>query len=224
MKSRPGGWTILLNMIEGAGEKSLFGSALGLSVDGLELIGPSQRGRQHNSGKDVQERPRPAAKPPGGGATMTRWFSKILESAVLDQSTAYEALVTRARRTISPAASDLGPRRRPAAKTKRGMRRTDDQGGLVKKDPTERLVDEEHDPAPISSKPSVQISLSWEIGTRKQMHTKPPSQLRFRWEEISWLNGGRNKYECLRPLETRRCQSIRHGSAESQTCQKASRT
>jgi hypothetical protein len=61
---------ILLDMIEGAGEKSLFGSALGLSVDGLELLGPSQRGRQHKSGKDVQKRPRPAAKPPGGGAAM----------------------------------------------------------------------------------------------------------------------------------------------------------
>jgi len=74
-----------------------------------------------------------------------RWFSKILESAGLEQSTAYEAVVARARRTISPAASDLGPRRRPAAKTKRGMRRTADQGGLVKKDPAERLVSEEHD-------------------------------------------------------------------------------
>jgi len=72
IKSRPGGWAILLDMIEGAGEKSLFGSALGLSVDGLELIGPSQRGRQHKSGKDVQERPRPAAKPPGGGAAMVQ--------------------------------------------------------------------------------------------------------------------------------------------------------
>jgi hypothetical protein len=59
-------------MIEGAGEKSLFGSVLGLSVDGLELIRPSQRGRQHKTGKDVQERPRPEVKSPGDGSAMVQ--------------------------------------------------------------------------------------------------------------------------------------------------------
>ena len=73
-----------------------------------------------------------------------RWFSKILESAGLAQSTTYEALVARARSAIAPAAAALGPRERPAAKTKRGMRRTADDGGFVKKDPAERLVSEEH--------------------------------------------------------------------------------
>jgi hypothetical protein len=70
-------------MIEGAGEKSLFGSALGLSVDGLELIGPSQRGRQHKTGKDVQERPGPAAKPPVGGAEMVQQDSGERRSSAI---------------------------------------------------------------------------------------------------------------------------------------------
>ena len=74
-----------------------------------------------------------------------RWVSKILERAGLPQSTAYEALVARARNAIAPAASALGPRERPATKTKRGMRRTADEGGFVKKDPAERLVSEQHD-------------------------------------------------------------------------------
>jgi len=43
-----------------------------------------------------------------------RWFSKILERAGLAQSTAYEALVARARTAMAPAASALGPRERPA--------------------------------------------------------------------------------------------------------------
>jgi hypothetical protein len=46
---------------------------------------------------------------------------------------------------IAPAVAALGPRERPASKTKRGMRRTADQGGFVTKDPAERLVSEEHD-------------------------------------------------------------------------------
>jgi len=104
------------------------------------------QGRQCSSidkrGRNVQERSRPAAKPPAPGQ---RWSSKILECAGLAQSTAYEALVAKARGIMAPAASALGPRKRPAAKTKRGMRRTADQGGLVKKDPAERLVREEHD-------------------------------------------------------------------------------
>jgi hypothetical protein len=66
--------------LKGAGEKRNFCSALRFSVDGLELIRPSQRGRQHKTEKDVQERPRPETKEPGGGSAM---FSKILESTVL---------------------------------------------------------------------------------------------------------------------------------------------
>ena len=53
--------------------------------------------------------------------------------------------MTRARNAIAPAASVLGPRERPVTKTNRDMRRTTDEGGLVKKDPAERLVSEEHD-------------------------------------------------------------------------------
>ena len=60
-----------------------------------------------------------------------RWVSKILEHAGLPQSTAYEALVARARNAIVPAASALGPRERPVTKTKRGMWRTTDEGGFV---------------------------------------------------------------------------------------------
>ena len=73
-----------------------------------------------------------------------RWSSKILECAGLPQSTAYEALVAKARNAIAPAASALGPRERPATKTNRGMRRTADEGGFVK-DLAERLVSEEYD-------------------------------------------------------------------------------
>ncbi len=93
----------------------------------------------HPDGEAVQV-PQPNHPLPG-----QRWFSKILECAGLAQSTAYEALVAKARGIMAPAASALGPRKRPVSKTKRGMRRTADQGGLVKKDPAERLVSEEHD-------------------------------------------------------------------------------
>jgi hypothetical protein len=42
-----------------------------------------------------------------------RWFSKILESAGLVQSTIYEDLVERVRTALAPAASALGPRENP---------------------------------------------------------------------------------------------------------------
>jgi len=94
-----------------------------------------------------------------------RWSIKIMECAGLAQSTAYEALVAKARGIMAPAASALGPRKRPAAKTKRGMRRTADQGGLVKKDPAERLVSEEHDRGAHIEQALRADFPSWEIGT-----------------------------------------------------------
>ena len=124
-----------------------------------------------------------------------RWFSKILESAGLAQSTAYEALVARARSAIAPAAAALGPRERPPAKTKRGMRRTADDDGFVKKDPAERLVSEEHNRgAHIEQAICADFPF---LGDRYELPktVKLPSQPCFQWKVSSWLNGGRGKYE-----------------------------
>jgi hypothetical protein len=104
------------------------------------------------------------------------------------------------------------------------MRRTADHGGFVKKDPAERLVSEEHDRG-AHIEQAIRADFPF-LGDRYELPKTYQAAITtlFSMEEEQPAKWRAQQVRGLRQSGIVRCQSMRHGSAKSQTSQQASRT